>query len=165
MVCALSAATVSLGLASPATAAPAVHFSGKYSGNASLLIDNGAVTIKSVKGKGTGTLVGASSILGHGSASASGQCNPFTGTGSIAGSGARISLAVVKSSSSGCSSGESGPVTVTFQGVAMATGGSGRASGAKGSLKFTGSLKLAGTSGAQNGSYKVTLTGNLTVRA
>ena len=164
-VCALSVAALSLGLASPAMASPAVHFSGKYSGNASLLIDNGAVAIKSVTGKGTGTLVGASTIVGHGTASASAQCDPFTGTGSITGPGAKISLSVAKSSSSGCSSGESGPVTVTFTGVAVATGGSGKASGAKGSLKFRGTLKLGGTSGSQDGHYTVSLIGDLTVKS
>ena len=68
---------------------------------------------------------------------------------------------MTESKSSGCSSGESGPVTVTFNGLAVATGGSGTAKGATGSLKFNGTLKLAGTSGSQNGPYTVALTGKL----
>ncbi|MGA3220696.1 MAG: hypothetical protein ABSE77_16710 [Acidimicrobiales bacterium] len=141
-----------------------VSFSGHYQGDASLLINNGAVTISSVTGKGKGTLVGASTISGKGSASSTAQCDPFTGTGIIAGAAAKLNLHVVESKSSGCSSGESGPVTVTFTGLAVVTGGSAKASGASGSLKFNGTLKLGGTSGSQNGSYTVALTGKLTVK-
>ena len=119
-----------------------MSFSGRYQGNAALLIDNGNVTISSVTGKGKGTLVGASTITGKGSSSSSAQCDPFTGTGSITGAAAKLNLKVVESKSSGCSSGESGPVTVTFTGLAQVTGGTAKASGASGSLKFNGTLKL-----------------------
>jgi len=146
-----------------ARAPKSVLFSGHYSGKASLLIDNGAVTIPWVTGKGSGSLIGTSTVTGKGSASASAQCDPFTGTGSLAGAGGKLNLAVVQSKSSGCSSGESGPVTVTFNGVAVVTSGSGAAKGAKGDLKFSGTLALAGTSGSQVGTYKVTLSGKLTL--
>lgn len=148
-----------------AAAGRTVAFSGHYSGTVALLIDNGSVTISSVRGTGTGTLVGASSVLGSGTATSSSQCNdPFTGTGTITGPKAKIDLTVVQSKSTGCSSGTSGPVTVTFNGVAKVTGGSGAAAGASGSLKFHGSTKLGGTSGSQDGPYTVTLTGKLTVK-
>jgi hypothetical protein len=145
-------------------AAKVVPFSGHYKGKAALLINNGAVTISSVTGKGTGSLVGASTITGKGSGASTAQCDPFTGTGSIIGAAAKLSLHVVESKSSGCSSGQSGPVTVTFTGLAVVTGGSGKAGGASGNLKFNGSLKLGGTSGSQNGSYTVALTGNLKIK-
>jgi hypothetical protein len=145
-------------------AGKAVSFSGRYQGDTALLINNGAVTISSVTGKGKGTLVGASTINGKGSSSSSAQCDPFTGTGSITGAAAKLNLKVVESKSSGCSSGESGPVTVTFTGLAIVTGGAGKAKGAGGSLKFNGTLKLGGTSGSQNGSYTVALSGKLTVK-
>lgn len=150
--------------AGAATPARAVSFSGKYHGDATLLINTGSVTISSVKGTGTGTLVGASTVVGKGSAASSAQCDPFTGTGTITGATGKIILDVIKSKSSGCSSGESAPITVTFNGVAVATGGTGKASGASGSLKFSGTLKLAGTSGTQNGPYTVALSGKLTVK-
>jgi len=155
-------------LTSPAVAAASVKtktvaFSGHYSGIASLLINNGSVTISSIRGKGKGTIVGASSVPGRGSASAAAQCDPFGGGGSITGAGAKITLTVAKSTASGCSNGESGPITVTFKGVAKATGGSGKTKGAAGSIKFSGSLKLANTSGSQNGPFTVALTGKLTV--
>jgi hypothetical protein len=141
-----------------------VAFSGHYKGTVSLLIDNGSVQISSVKGTGTGTLVGSSSVAGSGKASASAQCDPFTGTGSIGGKAAKIFFKVTQSKSTGCSTGESGPVTVTFNGVAVATGGTGAARGASGSLAFKGTLKLAGTSGSQNGPYTVSLSGKLAVK-
>jgi len=141
-----------------------VAFSGHYTGLASLLINNGAVTISSVKGKGSATLVGASSLGGKGSASASAQCDPFGGLGSISGAKGKIDISVASSTSRGCSSGESGPVTVSFHGIAKATGGTGDAAGAAGSLKFSGTLKLGGTSGHQSGSFSATLTGKLTIK-
>ncbi len=141
-----------------------ISFTGHYSGSASLLIDNGNVTISSVSGTGTGTLVGASSVSGSGSSSAAAQCDPFGGTGAIAGPSATIRFKVLSSSAQGCSSGESGPVTVTFHGTAKAIGGTGRAKGASGSLKFHGTLQLGGTSGSQTGTYTVKLTGSLNVK-
>jgi hypothetical protein len=130
-------------VASAATNIKVIAFSGHYTGTAALLINNGSATITSVRGKGTGTLLGASTVLGAGSAAASAQCDPFNGTGSISGAAGRIELSVTRSTSQGCSSGQSGPVTVTFKGVTKATGGSGKADGATGTLKFNGSLKLA----------------------
>ena len=151
-----------------ASAVPAgterVAFTGHYTGTASLLINNSKVTISAIHGKGTGTLVGASSVVGNGSGSAAAQCDPFGGTGSITGAGAKIALIVTQSTAQGCSSGQSGPVTVTFHGVAKATGGTGKAKGAAGTLKFNGTLKLGSTSGSQNGPFSVTLTGKLTVK-
>ncbi|MGO8860822.1 MAG: hypothetical protein ACLP1E_06305 [Acidimicrobiales bacterium] len=143
-----------------------VTFSSSYTGKASLLINNGQATISSVTGSGKNSLFGASKVSGSGSAAASQQCDPFGGKGSIAGGANKILFTVTRSSSQqGCANGDSGPVTVTFHGVAMATGGVGAASGASGSLKFKGTLKLGGTSGSQDGSFTVTLSGTLSVKA
>ena len=156
-------ALVSVGVfAGPAfSAAPAtkkVVFSSKYTGKASLLINNGQATISSVTGTGKNSLFGASKVSGSGSAAASQQCDPFGGKGNIASGANKIMFTVTRSSSQqGCSNGESGPVT--------ATGGGGAASGASGSLKFKGTLKLGGTSGSQDGSFTVALSGTLTVKA
>jgi hypothetical protein len=65
--------------------------------------------------------------------------------------------------SQGCSSGQNGPVTVKVTGVAKVTGGSGKAKGAKGDLKFKGTLKLNGTTGSQSGAFSGTVKGKLTV--
>lgn len=148
-----------------AAIAKTVAFSSKYTGKASLLIDNGKVTISSITGSGNNSLFGSSKVAGSGAASASAECDPFGGKGSIIGGSNKISFTVTESSAQqGCANGESGPVTVTFHGVAVATGGSGKASGASGSLKFSGTLKLGGTSGSQSGSFKVTLNGHLKVK-
>ena len=160
----LSGATAYATTTTTTAVAKTVSFSGHYTGTAALLIDNGSVTISSVRGKGTGSLVGASTVAGMGTSSSSAQCDPFTGKGSLTGHSAKIDLTITESKSQGCSSGESGPVTVTFKGVAVATGGTGAAAGARGTLKFTGTLKLGGTSGSQNGPYTVSLTGKLKVK-
>lgn len=143
-----------------------VAFAGRYNGTAALLINNGTATISAVQGSGTGTatLVGKSTIKGSGSASASALCDPFAGKGAIIGTGGTINFTVANSTSKGCSSGESGPVTVSFKGIAKATGGTGKDKGASGSLVFKGTLKLGGTSGSQSGSFTVTLHGRLAFR-
>jgi hypothetical protein len=141
-----------------------VSFSGHYSGNTSLLINNGVATISAVHGKGSGTLVGTSTVTGSGAASASATCDPFQGTGAITGKQATIDLSVLKSAAQGCSSGQSGPVTVTISGTARVTGGTGKAAGASGILKFTGSVNLKNTSGSQTGTFTVTFSGKLSVK-
>ncbi len=149
-----------------ATTTKSVPFSGHYSGRASLIIDNGLVTITSISGQGTSTpsIMGASKVTGHGTASASAQCDPFQGTGTIVGAKSKITFSVSSSTATGCSSGESGPITVAFHGSAKAITGTGKADGAKGSLHFSGSLKLGNTSGSQSGSFTVTLSGTLTIK-
>ncbi len=142
-----------------------VGFVGHYTGTVALLIDNGTAKISSVKGQGTGTaaLVGASTISGAGSAGASALCNPFGGRGTVVGKRGAIRFLVSSSNATGCSSGESGPVTVKFHGSAKAIGGTGVDKGAAGSLAFSGTLKLANTSGSQSGTFTVVLHGTLTV--
>jgi len=171
-VLAALAALVTIGLcATPllAGATPStktVSFSAKFSGKASLLIENSKVTISSITGSGTNSLFGSSKVSGSGSAAASAECDPFGGKGSISGGTNKITFTVTQSSAQqGCSNGESGPVTVTFHGVTKATGGTGTGSGAAGTLKFTGTLHLGGTSGSQVGSFTVKLTGKLSVKA
>jgi hypothetical protein len=148
--------------------AKTVKFSAKFTGKASLLIDNSAVTISSISGTGQNSLFGKSAVSGNGKAPKSGSslCDPFGGKGTIASGANKITFVVTQSSSQqGCSSGESGKVTITFHGVTKATGGTGKASGAVGSLKFSGTLHLGGTSGSQSGSFTVSLSGNLAVKS
>jgi hypothetical protein len=166
------AALVTVGLfASPALAgatssAKTVSFSATYSGKASLLIVNSKVKISSITGSGKNSLFGTSKVSGSGAAAASAQCDPFGGKGNIAGGSSKITFTVTESSAQqGCSNGESGPITVTFHGTAKATGGGGKANGASGTLKFSGTLHLGGTSGSQSGTFKVSLSGKLTVKS
>jgi hypothetical protein len=155
-------------LAGAAPSGKSVSFSAQFSGKASLLIENSSVKISSVNGSGKSSLFGTSKVSGSGSApkSSSSECDPFGGKGAITAGANKISFTVTQSSSQkGCANGYSGPVTVSFHGVAVATGGSGKGSGAAGSLKFSGTLHLGGTSGSQNGSFTVNLSGKLTVKS
>jgi hypothetical protein len=155
-------------LAGAAPSGKSVSFSAQFSGKASLLIENSSVKISSVNGTGKSSLFGTSKVSGSGSApkSSSSECDPFGGKGAITAGANKLSFKVTQSSSQkGCANGYSGPVTVTFHGVAVATGGSGKGNGAAGSLKFSGTLHLGGTSGSQNGSFTVNLSGKLTVKS
>jgi hypothetical protein len=153
-------------LAGAAPSARTVTFTATYSGRASLLIENSKVTISSIAGSGKNSLFGKSTVKGSGSApkSAASLCDPFGGKGSISEGANKIVFVVTQSSAQqGCSSGQSGPVTIKFKGVTKATGGSGKASGASGTVKFSGTLHIGNTSGSQSGAFTVSLSGKLTV--
>ena len=79
-----SVATAAQARSTSRSSVKTVPFSGRYQGGASLLINNGVVTIPSVSGKGTGTLVGASTVTGKGSSSstASATRSPVPGASS-----------------------------------------------------------------------------------
>jgi hypothetical protein len=150
--------------ASAAAKTKVVTFKAKYSGTSSLLIENSSVKILSVDGTGSASVVGAGSISGTGNGTgANGLCVPFKGKGKITGSTGTISFSVNVTKSQGCSSGQSGPVTVAVTGTIKVTGGSGKAKGASGTLTFKGKLKLNDTSGSQSGTFSGSLSGNLTV--
>lgn len=155
-------------LVTPVSASPAaksVSFKASFSGTASVLIDNSNVTIQSVTGTGKASLLGTSTVTGKGNGTgANGQCVPFTGKGLMKSSAGSIKFTVVSAKSQGCSSGQSGPVTVTVNGQAKVSGGTGKTSGAKGTLKFKGTLNLKDTTGSQSGEFSGTLSGKLTVK-
>lgn len=161
---AMTAMLIAPGSASAAPSSKVVSFKGTYAGTATVLIDNSAVKIVSVKGTGSASLVGAGSVTGTGDGTgASGSCVPFTGPGTVKGAKGTIKFTVNPAKSQGCSSAQSGPVTVTINGVAKVTGGSGSAKGAKGNLTFKGTLKLNDTTGSQSGAFSGTVSGKLTV--
>ena len=114
-VLAALAALVTIGLcATPllAGATPStktVSFSAKFSGKASLLIENSKVTISSITGSGTNSLFGTSKVSGSGSAAASAECDPFGGKGTISGGTNKITFTVTQSSAQqGCSTARAG---------------------------------------------------------
>ena len=142
-----------------------VSFQASYTGTASLLISSSSVEVLSVKGRGSATLLGTSTVSGTANgAGANGLCVPFSGKGTIKSSVGTLKLSAISTKSQGCSSGQSGPVTVTVTGSAKVTGGTGKASGAKGTLTFKGKLLLNDTTGAQTGTFKGKLSGKLTVK-
>ncbi|HCG02382.1 MAG TPA: hypothetical protein DEV93_17795 [Chloroflexi bacterium] len=150
--------------ANAAGSSKVVSFKGHYSGTASLLISGSSIKIMSVTGSGSASLIGAGSLSGTGNATGSDNlCVPFKGKASIKGASGSIKFSVNAAKSTGCSSGQSGPVTVTVKGSAKVTAGTGKAKGAKGTLKFKGTLKLDDTSGFQSGSFSGSLSGKLTL--
>lgn len=161
---ALSAMVLAPHAAQAASKSKVVSFKGTYNGTATVLIDSSSVKIVSVKGTGSASLIGAGSVSGSGDGTgASGQCVPFTGNGVIKGVSGTIKFFVTSNKSQGCSNGQSGPVTVAVDGVAKVTGGSGKAAGARGNLKFKGTLKLNDTTGSQSGAFTGRVSGNLTI--
>jgi hypothetical protein len=129
-----------------------VAFTAKYSGTAVTKVTNNIADI-SATGTGTGTLVGASKISGHGTGDTSVQpCVPFTGTGLITGTGTtKLTFKVIPGSSS-CGD-EKGEV-FSISAHATVIKGTGKLAKAKGTLKLTGvydrtagtfSVKLFGT--------------------
>ena len=112
-----------------------VAFTGTYTGSATVQVNDQVADI-SANGKGTGTLIGSSSISGKGTGDASQQpCAPFTGPGTIVGPGGKIAFTVV-SGSQGCGD-EQGQV-FSLSGKANVTSATGKLAKAKGTLKFTG---------------------------
>ena len=175
-VAALSLTGVALGLPAPAaSAAPVSHvikvvkvnFKGTYTGTIAMLWDANTVSATAVKGTGTGTLLGKSSVVGKGTASTSSTCDPLWGSGSITGGGSKLLLKVVSSSATkACAAGESAPTTVTVTGVAKVIGGAGKYKGASGTLKISGSFQIqSNTAGShETDSFKATLSGVITIR-
>lgn len=150
-----------------------VAFKGAYKGSVALLMVGAAgrsatsVTVTSVSGTGTGTLLGSGRVSATGSAPASNQCDPIAGQGSLSGTGGTLRFKVIASSSSqGCASGTSTPTGVTVKALTKVTGGSGKYAGASGTLKFTGSFNVSSNAGgsSENDAFSATVTGTLTVR-
>ena len=139
-----------------------VAFKGTYKGSIALLMVGA-----SVRGTGTGTLLGSGHVSATGSAPASNQCDPVAGLGSLSGAGGTLRFKVISSSSSqGCASGTSTPTSVTVKALAKVTGGSGKYARVSGTLKFTGSFSVTSNAGgsSENDAFSASVTGTLTVR-
>lgn len=129
-------------------------FSASYSGTTTEKVDGQTVTAF-VKGKGTGTLVGKSTISGTVVAStANPPCSPFSGPGLIAGARGKLKVKVL-STSRGCAASEEDKNNISFSGSAKVTGGTGKFRAAKGTLRFTGHYDRSG------GTFTVKLKGTV----
>jgi hypothetical protein len=151
-----------------------VVFKGTYKGTISLLMvgpsgqSASSVTVSSLHGTGRGTDLGTSTVTATGSAPAANQCDELMGAGSISGSGSKLLLKVVTSSSSqGCAAGTSTPTSVSVKGVAKVTGGTGKFKGVSGTLSFKGSFNVSSnTSGSsESDAFTATLTGTLKIKS
>ena len=151
----LAAAAVALTAvtASSALVAKPILITGKYSGQASTLINGSTVTIAAT-GAGKATLLGTGKITGHGTGDSSQQpCVPFGGTGKITGTaGTTITYKLAPGASScGDEGGHNFSVTAHLT-VVKATG---KLAKAKGTLKLTGSFNH------DDGTFTIKLTGTL----
>jgi predicted lipoprotein with Yx(FWY)xxD motif len=132
-----------------------IAFVGSYAGQASTKLEQGSTTADiQANGKGTGTLIGAGTITGTGTADSSQQpCPPFGGTGSITGAKGEIFFKAV-TGAKGC--GDEGGHNFSLVGYLAVTKATGALLNAKGQLRFTGSYSR------DDGTFQIKLTGTLT---
>lgn len=157
VVAAAATAALVTGIALAGTTAQTktVLFTAKYAGAAAVKVTDNVADI-SATGAGTGTVIGASKILGKGTGDASQQpCVPFTGTGSMyATNGTKVLFRVVPGST-GC--GDESGTYFSITGRAVVTKAVGKLKGAKGSLKLTGLYDHS------QGKFSVKFSGKLTL--
>ena len=131
-----------------------VPFTAKYSGKA---VVNAADTIASItaNGVGTGKPIGPGKVSGKGKANTEERpCVPFTGLGTMTGTGGTKLTFRVVSGTRGCGD-EEGQV-FSLSGRATVVSATGRLAKAKGSLKLTGLYDRG------RGTFTVKFTGTLT---
>jgi len=134
-----------------------VAFKGSYAGRAIVRTTGSDSANLSAAGKGTGTLIGASALVGTGVGLNSDPCPLFSGKGTLTATkgGAKIYFTVAQGATSCPGATENDPSAL--KGTAKVTGGTGAFS------KARGTLKLAGTYSRATGKYAMTLAGPLTV--
>jgi len=171
------AAAMTFGIVSVASAVPASHrlapgshavkkvkFTGQYSGKIHFLINGKTLTAMSATGTGTATLLNKSTLSGAGSSTVSSSCDPMAGHGALTGSGSKLSLVVVQSTSQGCTQAQQSPYPVTVSGTAKVTSGTGKYKGATGDLSFTGHFTLPSSTTGSTDSFTAKLTGTLSIK-
>ena len=144
-----------------------VNFKGTYRGTIAMLWSANSVTATAVRGSGTGTLLGKSTVAGKGTATTASTCDPLSGTGTITGGGSRLVLKVVSSpKTQACAATETAPTSVSVTGVATVLSGTGKYKGVHGTLKIQGSFQIqsnkAGSS--ETDSFNASLSGVLTIK-
>lgn len=140
-------------------AGASVAFSGTYKGKLSIVWGDTYLQVTSVKGEGTGNVLGLTDMTGTGAAAPAGICDTFDAKGSIAGGGSSINV-TFDSSSKGCAEDESAPTTIKITGTATITGGTGKYAGATGSLKVTGTFSVKGGS-KEDAAFTMDVSGNI----
>jgi hypothetical protein len=129
-------------------------FTASYSGTVTEKVNGQAITA-APRGKGTGTLIGKSTLTGTVSATtANPPCSPLKGPGALVGKAGKVKLNLLPTSR-GCAAGEDDQDNISFSGTAKVTGGTGKFRAAKGTLRFSGHYDRS------NGSFNVKLKGTL----
>jgi hypothetical protein len=153
----LVALVVTAALAGPALAGFAAHsavFSGSYTGTATEKV-NGQTVTAAARGKGTGTLVGKSTITGTVVANTSDSpCALFGGPGVIAGAKGKLKVKILPTSR-GCAASEEMRDNISLAGTVKVTGGTAKFSKARGTLRFSGRYNRS------SGAFTVKLKGTL----
>lgn len=152
--------------ATPAkTTAGTVAFSGTYKGKMSILWSDSDVRATSVTAAGTGNVFGLDELTGTGSAAPQNQCDAFDGTGVLSGGGNTLKVAF-DSTAKACAAEGAAPTTITITGNVTITGGTGKYTGATGTLKVTGSfaIKSKDAGFSESAILTLTLTGNITTK-
>jgi hypothetical protein len=116
---------------------------------------NGSVVIATAKGKGKGTVIGRSTLVGKVKAStANPPCTPLNGPGILKGLHRTLKIKLLTGSRA-CAAGQDDPNNISFSGKAAVTGGTGKLSRARGTLKYIGHYDRG------TGAFNVKLTGTL----
>jgi hypothetical protein len=151
---AMTAAIAGVASAGTSASTKTVAFSAKYSGKAVVNATDTVATI-TANGAGTGKVIGAGKVSGKGKANtAERPCVPFTGLGTMTGTGGTKLTFKVVSGTRGCGD-EEGQV-FSLSGRATVVSATGRLAKAKGSLKLTGVYDRG------HGTFTVKFTGTLT---
>jgi hypothetical protein len=149
---AAAAVLVTALVASTASAATPILFTGKYAGQAATKVEGDVVTI-SATGTGKGSIIGAGRVTGQGTGDSSQQpCVPFGGTGKITGASGTIAFRLLTGANA-C--GDEGGHVFSIKGTLAVVKATGKLAKAKGTLRFTGVYDRDG------GTFSVKFTGTL----
>ncbi len=140
-------------------AGASIAFAGTYKGKLSIVWGDTYLQVTSVKGEGTGNVLGLTDMSGTGAAAPAGICDTFDAKGSIAGGGNSLNV-TFDSTAKGCAEDESAPTTIKITGTATVTGGTGKYAGATGTLKVTGTFSVKGGS-KEDAAFTMDVSGNI----
>lgn len=146
----LAVAAVLVGTALGSSAALVASYTGTVTEKV-----NGPSVTALPRGKGTGTLIGKSTLTGVVAATtANPPCSPLNGPGTLTSARGKLKLKLI-TGSRGCAAGEDDRDSISFSGTAKVTGGTGKFLRAKGTLRFSGHYDRA------NGEFNVKLRGTV----
>jgi hypothetical protein len=125
-----------------------------YSGTVTEKV-NGQIVTALPKGKGTGTVIGRSTLTGIVAATtANPPCSPLNGPGTLTSAKGKLKLTLL-TGSRGCAASEEDRNDISFSGSAKVKSGTGKFRGAKGTLRFSGHYDRG------NGTFNVKLRGTV----
>jgi hypothetical protein len=146
----LAVAALLVGSALGSSSALVASYSGKVTEKV-----NGQSVVATPLGKGTGTVIGKSTLTGLVTATtANPPCSPLNGPGTLTSAKGKLKLKLL-TGSRGCAAGEDDTDNISFSGTAKVIGGTGKFHAAKGTLRFNGHYDRG------NGAFNVKLRGTV----